>query len=154
MTDNIIIRKANNDDLQAILALIDSPHADNGSAMELRDANMIFQSILDDPNYFQIVASSEQGIVGMITLVIIMQMTHEGATTALITDMITTSDNNSNKSSEIASELLKYATNLAQEYGCYKTIFQCDYQTDISSSACQKLGFEKSSPCYLLPDDG
>lgn len=150
MTDNIIIRKANHDDLKAVLALIDSPQADNGSAMEQRDGNTVFQSILDDPNYFQIVASSEQGIIGMITLVIIVQMTHEGATSALITDMIT-SDNENN--SEIAYELLKYATDLAQEYGCYKIVFQCDYQTDLSASACQKLGFEKSSPCYLLPEN-
>lgn len=150
MTDNIIIRKANHDDLKAVLALIDSPQADNGHAMEQRDGNTVFQSILDDPNYFQIVASSEQGIIGMITLVIIMQMTHEGATSALITDMITSNDENN---SEIAYELLKYATDLAQEYGCYKIVFQCDYQTNLSTSACQKLGFEKSTPCYLLPEN-
>ena len=150
MTDNIIIRKANSNDLEAILALINSPQADNGTAMELRDGNTVFQSILDDPNYFQIVASSEQGVIGMVTLVIIMQMTHEGATSALISDMVTTDDDDS---ADTAYELLKYATDLAREYGCYKTVFQCDYQADLSASACQKLGFEKSSPCYLLPED-
>jgi N-acetylglutamate synthase-like GNAT family acetyltransferase len=150
MTDNIIIRKANSDDLAAILALINAPHADNGTAMELRDANSVYQSILDDPNYFQIVASTEKGIVGIVTLVIIVQMTHEGMTSALITDMITAEVDNKTK---VAAQLLQYATNLAQEYGCYKTIFQCDYQPKLTSSTCSELGFEESTPCYLLPDE-
>lgn len=149
MTD-IIIRKANSDDLEAILALINSPQADNGSAMGLRDANTIYQSILEDPNYFQIVASSESGLVGIVTLVIIVQMSHEGMTTALVTDLITEKSDNSN---EITTQLLQYATQLAQEYGCYKTILQCDYQTQQTVSACESLGFEKGGACYFLPDE-
>ena len=151
MTDNIIIRKANSDDLEAILELINAPHADNGTAMGLLDANNIYQSILEDPNYFQIVASSEDGVKGIVTLVIIMQMTHEGTTSAVITDLIVADTKENN---QIASELLKYATDLAQEYGCYKTIFQCEYQPELTESTCKELGFEKSAPCYLLPEEG
>ena len=150
MTDNIIIRKANNDDLEAILELINSPQADNGTAMESRDANTIYQSILEDPNYFQIVASSENGIIGMVTLVIIMQMSHEGTTSALITDLITVENDNS---AEIATQLLLYTTNLAQEYGCYKTILHSDYQLSQTASAAQALGLKPGEPCYILPEE-
>jgi len=149
MSDNIIIRKANESDLEGILALISLPEVDNGNVMGLHDANPVYQSILNDSNYFQIVASSEQGIIGVVTLVIIMQMTHEGATTALITDLIITPADNS---TAIASQLLQYSTDLAQEYGCYKTILHCDYQNNQTTSACQKLGFEKSTPCYSLSE--
>ena len=149
MSDNIIIRKANSSDLEDIMSLINSPQADNGKAMELRDANTIYQSILDDSNYFQIVASSEQGIIGIISLIIIMQMAHEGATTALVTDLIIASEENC---TDVASQLLKYATDLAQEYGCYKTILHCDYQRELTASVCEDLGFEKGSPCFLIPE--
>jgi len=148
MSDTII-RKANTSDLESILALINTPEVDNGKTMELRDANTIYQSILHDPNYFQFVASSDQGIIGIVTLVIIMQMTHEGATTALITDLVVVSGE---EKVAITSQLLKYATDLAQEYGCYKTIIYNDYQQDETLSACQDLGFEQSNPGFLMPE--
>ncbi len=147
MTESIIVRKANNDDLDEILSLINSPLADNGNAMESRDGNTIYQSILEDSNYFQIVASSEQGLMGTLTLVIIVQMSHEGSSSALITDLIT---QDSPRKKDIAFELLKYATELAEEYGCYKTILSGDYQKDIISQASISLGFEKNSDCLLL----
>ncbi len=153
---NIIIRKANETDLQDILALINSPEADNGTAMELRDANTVYQSILDDANYFQIVASTEEGIIAIVTLVIIMQMTHEGTTTAFITDLII-SENVLEKQSEkidsetIALDLMQYATNLAEEYGCYKIIFNNDYQQALIESSCRTLELEKGPASFNLP---
>ncbi|MCU7937932.1 MAG: hypothetical protein KZQ64_05755 [gamma proteobacterium symbiont of Bathyaustriella thionipta] len=150
MSDNIIIRKANESDLEEILALINAPDADNGTAMEFRDANTIYQSILNDPNYFQILASTEQHIVGIITLVIIVQMTHEGSTTALISDLIVSETLlNHEAQATVANDLLQYTSSLAQEYGCYKTIVENDYQPKITESACEELDFKKSSHSFL-----
>lgn len=150
MSDDIIVRKANESDLEDILALIAAPEADNGQVMALRDAQTIFQSILEDPNYFQIIASTEQGIAGLITLVIIVQMTHEGSTTALISDLIV-ADNSASpeKQMTIAHDLLQYCSKLAQEYGCYKTIMQNDYQTELTRRACEALDFNKGSHAFL-----
>ena len=155
MASNIIIRKANETDLEGILALIDSPEIDNGTAMEQRDANTIYQSILDDSNYFQIVASTEEGIIAIVTLVIIMQMTHEGSTTGFITDLILSESllaklEGIDKES-IVLDLMQYATNLAQEYGCYKTIFHNDYQQELTEAFCQQLGLEQASPSFNMP---
>ncbi len=144
MADNIIVRKANSDDLQDILALLNSPDADNGHALQGHDANTIYQSILEDCNYFQIVASSEQALAGTLTLVIIMQMSHEGSSSAFITDVISKNNN-----VEVAMELLKYAAALAQEYGCFKTLLHCDYQQDMIAQACQQLGFKQNTDCYI-----
>ena len=149
MSDTIIIRKANESDLKDILAIINSPEADNGVVMQMHDANTVYLSMLEDSNYFQIIASSEQGIVGIVSLVIIMQMTHEGSTSAYITDLIIAPDENK---TAIATQLLQYATDLAQEYGCYKTIVNCDYQNEPTESACRGLGFEKSTACFLLAE--
>ena len=155
MSDNIIIRKANETDLRDILALINSPEVDNGTAMELRDANTVYQSILDDPNYFQIVASTEEGIIAIVTLVIIMQMTHEGTTTAFVTDLII-SEHSLEKQAEktnketIALEVMQYAMDLAQEYGCYKILFNNDYQQELIESSCRKLGLEKGFASFSL----
>ncbi len=145
MAENIIVRKANSDDLKPLLALLNSPEADNGQALQGHDANTIYQSILEDSNYFQIVASSEQGLTGTLTLVIIVQMSHEGSSSALITDVIC-KDNDG----EIAIELLKYATKLAEEYGCFKTVVHCDYQQEMTTAACKKLGFKASTDCFIL----
>ncbi len=149
MFDNIIIRKANESDLEEILALINSPEADNGTAMEARDANTIYQSILDDPNYFQIVASSEDGIIAIVTLVIIMQMTHEGSTTAYITDLIVSQS--CSEKPAIVADLLKYVSELSEEYGCYKITFQNDYHHDLIKSSGQELGLKKGAGSFLLP---
>ncbi len=145
MADNIIVRKANHEDLDGILTLLNRPEADNGQVLQGHDANTIYQSILEDSNYFQIVASSEQNLIGMLTLVIIMQMSHEGSSSALITDMIC-KDNNG----EVAVELLKYATKLATEYGCFKTVIHCDYQQEMTVAACEKLGYKASTDCFVL----
>lgn len=147
---DIIIRKANESDLEAILTLINSVDVDNGNAMELRDANTVYQSILDDSNYFQIVASTEDEIIGMVTLVIIMQMTHEGSTSALVTDLIVTE--NADKAM-IASDLMRYVMALANEYGCYKTIISNDYQQDLIESCCEELGLEKAGLTFSVAAD-
>jgi len=149
MSDNSIIRKANDSDLEDILILINSPEADNGTAMELRDANAVYQSILDDPNYFQIVASTEEGIVAIITLAIIMQMTHEGSTTGFITDLIISEA--ILEKSALVSDLIQYTTDLAQEYGCYKIIINNDYHQDLIELSSQKLELEKAPPSFNLP---
>lgn len=152
MSDNIIIRKANESDLDDILALINSPEADNGTAMESRDANTVYQSILDDSNYFQIVASTEQGVIAIVTLVIVMQMTHEGSTTAFVTDLIISQDvSDAAEKTTIAFDLMQYTTNLAEEYGCYKVIFNNDYHQALIESSGQKLGLEKGTPSFKLP---
>jgi N-acetylglutamate synthase-like GNAT family acetyltransferase len=148
-SDNIIIRKANESDLKEIMALIGSPTIDNGKTMELSDANAVYQSILSDFNYFQMVASSERGIIGVISLVIIMQLTHEGSTTAFISDLIIAPNKNS---SEIASQLIQHASKLAREYGCYKTVIHSDYQNELLTSTCQDLGFEQTIPGFVLPE--
>lgn len=151
MSDSIIIRKANESDLEEILALINTTEADNGMVMELRDANTIFQSILNDSNYFQIIASTEQGVVAMVTLVIIVQMTHEGSTTALINDLIVSEKLLSQDAqATVAYDLLQYTSNLAQEYGCYKTMIQSDYQQELIELACETLDFKKSSHSLLM----
>jgi N-acetylglutamate synthase-like GNAT family acetyltransferase len=148
MTDSFIIRKANLDDLDNILALLNLPVADNGHTMTRVDAGLMLQTILDDPNYFQIVASTDSGIMGMVTLVIIMQMSHEGASSALITDLIVSAEKDN---SGAVQQLLQYATNLAQEYGCYKTTIQSDYQTQLSIDACIELGYEQGPPSFKIP---
>jgi len=150
MSDDIIIRKANESDLEEILALINSPDADNGTAMELRDANTIYQSILDDSNYFQVVASNQEGLVAIVTLAIIMQMTHEGSTSALVTDLIISSEL-SNKE-KLTADLLQYTTSLAQEYGCYKVIIANDYQQELMAASSEDLKLEQGPTSYLLPE--
>jgi len=150
MSNDIIIRKANESDLEDVLKLITMPSIDDGNIMELHDARAVYQSILDDSNYFQIVASTETEIVGIVTLVIIVQMTHEGSTTAFIDDLIV-SDNitDTDKRLDIASELLEFAISLAQEYGCYKTVIDNDYLTELTELASQHFDFSHNKNSFL-----
>ncbi len=144
---DIFIRKANESDLEAILTLLNAPQADNGKVMELRDANTVYQSILEDSNYFQIIASTEEEIIAMVTLVIIVQMSHEGSTSALITDLIVaeTADK-----AAVTTDLIRYVMALADEYGCYKTIVSNDYQQDLIESSCRELGLEKTGLTFSV----
>ncbi len=150
MSDDIIIRKANESDLEDVLKLIQMPSIDDGDIMERHDANAVYQSILDDSNYFQIVASTEAEVVGMVTLVIIVQMTHEGSTTAFVDDLIV-SDNVNDKDERlnIANELLEFTISLPQEYGCYKTIIDKDYLTELTETASQHFDFIKNKNSFL-----
>ncbi len=145
MAENIIVRKANHEDLDGILTLLNRPEADNVHALQGHDANTIYQSILEDSNYFQIIATSEQNLIDMLTLVIIMQMSHEGSSSALITDLII-----QDSDQETAFALLKYATDLAEEYGCFKTILHCNNPQEEITSACKELGFKGDSGCLVL----
>ena len=144
---DIFIRKANESDLEDILTLLNAPQADNGKVMELRDASTVYQSILEDSNYFQIIASTEEEIIAMVTLVIIMQMSHEGSTSALVTDLIVaeTADK-----AAVATDLMRYVMALADEYGCYKTIVSNDYQQDLIETSCRELGLEKTGLTFSV----
>lgn len=150
MADDIIIRKANESDLEGVLSLINMPSVDDGKAMELRDANTVYQSILDDSNYFQIIASNETEIIGLITLVIIVQMTHEGSTTALINDLIVSDklDSSDDKLS-LANDLVEFALSLAQEYGCYKSIIENDYFPELTEASSKTFDFIKNNRSFL-----
>ncbi len=150
MADNIIIRKANESDLDNILKLITMPAIDNGTVMEPLDGKAVYNSILDDPNYFQIVATTEEDIVAYVALIIIVQMTHEGSTTALITDLIVSEDiEDKQTQTDIASDLLEFTISLAQEYGCYKTIVENDYLPELTAETCKTFEFSHNSQSFI-----
>ena len=150
MADNIIIRKANESDLDDILKLIAMPAIDDGTVMESLDGKAVYLSILDDPNYFQIVATTEEDIVAYVTLIIVVQMTHEGSTTALITDLIVSqSIEDKQTQADVASDLLEFAMSLAQEYGCYKTVVENDYFPELTATACKGFEFTENSQSFI-----
>ena len=86
------IRKTESADIPAILSLYAQPDMDNGRGMDLETANAVFGGISNYPNYRTFVACADNQIVGIYALVILDNLAHMGALSALVHDVAVLAD--------------------------------------------------------------
>jgi L-amino acid N-acyltransferase YncA len=79
----VIIRKANNEDLSGILQIYNQPDMDNGTVLSKEQAEVIFKKISTYPNYKIFVAVDNKNIIGTFALAIMDNIAHMGTTSGL-----------------------------------------------------------------------
>ncbi len=88
MNDSISIRKASKKDLPGILRLFAQPEMDNGKILPLTEAAQIFEKIEGYPDYSIYVAVCRDEIIGSFELLIMDNLGHLGAPSAVIEDVV------------------------------------------------------------------
>jgi GNAT superfamily N-acetyltransferase len=76
------------EDLPDILQLYSQPDLDNGKVLPLTEAREIFEKIHAHPNYKIYVGCSGDKIVGTFALLIMDNLAHMGARSAIIEDLV------------------------------------------------------------------
>ena len=134
------IRKAIWNDLEDILALYAEPDIDNGTVLDLRSAEAILEQMERYPNYTLYVAAIDNQVVGSFALLIMHNLAHMGASSAVVEDVVV---NSKWRGQGVGSQMIKFAMGKAREAECYKIALSCSIDRDRAHKFYKSLGFER-----------
>lgn len=140
MTHALYIREASKPDLPDVLRLYAQPDLDNGQVLPIPDAERIFDRMATYPNYKIYVAISDARVVGTFALLIMDNLGHLGAPSAVVEDVAV---DPSVQGRGIGTEMMRHAMWLALEGGCYKLMLSSNLKRDRAHEFYESLGFER-----------
>lgn len=140
MTPSVTCRPASQADLSAILRLYAQPALDDGNVLALPDAVRIFERILSYPDYRLYVALMEDQIVGTFAMLIMDNLAHLGAPSAVVEDVAV---DPAYQGRGIGKQMMRYACELAGEKGCYKLVLSSNLVRERAHAFYESLGFER-----------
>jgi GNAT superfamily N-acetyltransferase len=140
-------RKAVKSDLSAILRLYAQPEMDNGKTLSLSRAEEVFERIQGYPNYHLFVALDKDKIVGTFALLIMDNLGHQGAPSAIIEDVVV---DPAYQGQGIGKRMMQYAFEIAKEEGCYKAVLSSDQKRKKAHHFYESLGFERHGYSFRL----
>ena len=144
---NVHVRKASRDDLEGILQLYAEPDIDNGKVLDLRNTESVFDKMQLYPNYSLYVAAIDKQIVGSFALLIMDNLAHMGAPSAVVEDLVVHSNW---RGRGIGRSMIRYAMEKAKEEKCYKLSLSCSINRDRAHKFYESLGFEKHGYSFLI----
>ena len=144
---NLMIRKANRDDLKDILAIYAEPDIDNGNVLDLNNAEAMLDKMKHYPDYTLYVATTANKVVGSFALLIMDNLAHMGAPSAVVEDVVVHSKW---RSRGIGSQMIRLAMEKAKKAKCYKLTLSCNINRDRAHKFYESLGFEKHGYSFLI----
>jgi ribosomal protein S18 acetylase RimI-like enzyme len=144
---NLTIREANRDDLKDILAIYAEPDIDNGNVLDLNSAEATFDKMNHYPNYTLYVAAINNKVVGSFALLIMDNLAHMGAPSAVVEDVVVHSKW---RSRGIGSQMIQFAMEKAKKAKCYKLALSCNINRGQAHKFYESLGFEKHGYSFLI----
>jgi GNAT superfamily N-acetyltransferase len=142
-----MIRKANRDDLKEILTIYAEPDIDNGNVLDLNNAEATFDKMNYYPDYTLYVAVMDNKIVGSFALLIMDNLAHMGAPSAVVEDVVV---NSKWRGQGIGSQMIRFAMDKARQAKCYKLALTCSINRDRAHKFYESLGFEKHGYSFLI----
>lgn len=134
---DVLIREANNDDLEQILKLY--THLHNNEMPFIDDTILnIWKLMINDKNYHIIVALANDIIVSSCVLVVIPNLTHFQKPYALIENVITHKEF---RNKGIATQVLSYAKEIAVGENCYKIMLLTGSKEETTLGFYKKSGY-------------
>lgn len=140
MGNDVTIRPAGRKDLPNILDLYAQPQMDRGGVLSIESAERIFEKIRQYPAYDVFVAEVEQGVVGTFALLIMDNLAHMGAPSAIIEDINVAP---SWQGQGIGTRIMEFAMDRARKTGCYKLVLSSARDRVDPHRFYRKLGFSQ-----------
>jgi len=148
MNNNVICRVAETKDLPAILSLYAQPTIDSGEILNYREAEDIFNRMSLYPFYKLYVAEThELRIVGTFALLIMENIGHMGAPSAIIEDVAVDPDFHR---IGVGRCMMEYSFGIAKEKGCYKVMLSANLKRNLAHIFYESIGFEKHGYSFRL----
>jgi ribosomal protein S18 acetylase RimI-like enzyme len=144
---SVMIRQAGEADLPAILALYAQPEIDDGDVLPVEDAAKVFRRFADYPDYRLFVAEQDGEIVGSYALLIMDNLGHLGARSALVEDVVV---DPKRQGAGIGKTMMRAALTEAQRKGCYKLALSSNQKRDRAHAFYESLGFERHGYSFLV----
>ncbi|MEY2340521.1 N-acetyltransferase family protein [Acidithiobacillus sp. IBUN Pt1247-S3] len=134
------IRPAQTDDLPAILQLYAQPGMDDGSVLELAEAEEIIARIAHYPNYRIFVAVDHDTVIGSYALLIMDNLAHRGTPSAIVEDVVVDPQR---QGLGIGKQMMAHAMEMAREAGCYKLMLSSNAKREAAHAFYESIGFSR-----------
>jgi ribosomal protein S18 acetylase RimI-like enzyme len=144
---NLTIRKANRNDLEEILAIYAEPDIDNGNILDLNSSEAMLDKMKHYPEYSLYVATTDNKVVGSFALLIMDNLAHMGAPSAVVEDVVVRSKW---RSRGIGNRMIRFAMDKAKDAKCYKLALTYSINRDRAHKFYESLGFEKHGYSFLI----
>lgn len=142
MTDfkTLVIRPAAAEDLSAVLALYAQPEIDNGRVLPLGEAEKLLQKFARYPDYSLYVTEHEGRIVGSFALLIMDNIGHLGAPSAIVEDVVV---DPARHGMGIGRQMMQFAMQKACDKDCYKLMLSSNARRERAHAFYESLGFKR-----------
>ena len=147
MHTSFSFRAACKKDLSTILRLYAQPDLDDGIALSLPEAERIFNRMARYPDYKVYVALCEDCIVGTLALLIMDNLGHLGAPSAVIEDVAV---DPRWQDRGVGNRMMRAALEIAIEKGCYKIVLSSNLKRERAHAFYESLGFERHGYSFRL----
>lgn len=138
--DALTIREADSADLPGVLALYAQPDLDDGVILPLYDAERVFARFARYPDYALYVAEQDGRIVGTFALLIMDNLGHLGAPSAIVEDVAV---GPVMQGRGVGRAMMRFAVARAAEKHCYKIVLSSNAKREHAHSFYESLGFER-----------
>lgn len=140
MQDDVIIRTATEADLPGVIALYGQPGLDDGVVLSQPEAKAIFARFATYPSYTLYVAELGGAVVGTFALLIMDNLGHLGAPSAIVEDVVVSAEHQSHG---IGRVMMHFALDRAREAGCYKLMLSSNLVRERAHKFYESLGFTR-----------
>ncbi|MGA7595082.1 MAG: GNAT family N-acetyltransferase [Gallionella sp.] len=140
-------RVASKDDIPEVLRLYAQPDLDNGNVLSLPEAERHLERIADFPDYKIYVAFCGTQLVGTFALLIMENLAHMGAPSAIIEDFAVDPEW---QERGIGKQMMQFALHLSRVKGCYKAALSSNLKREKAHSFYESLGFERHGYSYRI----
>lgn len=147
MTDSLTLRPAIEPDLPEVLRLYAQPDMDDADVLALADAAQIWARMAAYPNYKLYVALQGTQVVGTLALLIMDNLGHLGAPSAVVEDVAV---DPAWQGHGIGKALLRHAIALAAESGCYKLALSSNLKREKAHAFYDSLEFERHGYSFRI----
>jgi GNAT superfamily N-acetyltransferase len=134
------IRRATEPDLPGILRMYGQPGLGDGAVLSVEAASNVLRRMATYPDYRVFVATAGGELVGTFALLIMDNLAHLGAPSAVVEDVCV--DERAQRSG-IGRAMMKFAMNVAAERGCYKLTLSSNLGRTTAHDFYRSLGFEQ-----------
>src|SRR5262245_35409992 len=134
------VRAASESDLEKILALYAQAEFDAGKVLPVATAKQLFERFADYPDYTLYVAEHGEEIVGTFALLVMHNLGHLGAPSAIVGDVAVAPALQGNG---IGKAMMQFALELCRGKGCYKLMLSSNLKREQAHAFYDSLGFER-----------
>ena len=141
------VRRATEADIPGVLALYAQPGASSGSVMPLADAQATFRRMSAHPGYALYVAERADALVGTFVLVVIENLTHQGAPSAVVENVVV---DERRRGQGIGTAMMRFAMDEARRQRCYKLTLSSNLKRERAHAFYDALGFERHGHSFVV----
>ncbi len=144
---NVTMRPAMQADLPSVLALYAQPEIDDGSILPIAEAEAIFERMRSYPDYTLLVAEINGRIVGSLALLVMDNIGHLGARSAVVEDVVVEP---ALHGKGVGKVMMRHAMARAAARGCYKMTLSSNMKRFYAHAFYDGLGFRRHGISFWI----